>query len=185
MVCNSIMCINTSWWKICTWTNRVWRNVLIRVSWYVWMIVWWHAWIIIIIRLLLMWVLYIALMNVLNIFSLHPPWNIFLREPWWIIHSPSKVIQIIVVVMRNISISLITTNRKIQQSTNLTYIMGGRGYGLRHISTYLITINTLSTIVTSILDSQLMPNSTASIFTPTTTCFIFMKTFVNTTISTR
>ena len=70
---------------------------------------------------------------------------------------------------------------KIQQYTKLSYIMRERGAGLRHISTYPITINTLSTIVKGRVAYLLRPNSTYTIVTLTITSYIVMKTIINTT----
>ena len=64
---NYIRCIHRSRSEI---RKHMWWHVVIRVSWHAWMRVRRNDWII------------ITRMILMNIFSLHTPWNIFLREPW-------------------------------------------------------------------------------------------------------
>ena len=67
-------------------------------------------------------------------------------------------------------------NRKNQRCNKIDLIMGGRGYGLRTISTSPITINNLSIIFKVIVANLLRPTSIA---TPTINSFVVMETIVN------
>ena len=64
-------------------------------------------------------------------------------------------------------------------------MMVGRGDDLGHISTSPITINTLSVIMKVLVADILIPNSTYSIITSTTTSYIFTKIIIDTTIINR
>ena len=116
-------------------------------------------------------------------FSLHTPWNRFLREPWADNVYPTMIIWRRLASLRPKSTSIVTMNGKTQQSTKLIWMMGGKGADMRHLSTSLITISNLSIIFKGILDYLLRPTSRSSITPPTITYFTVMKTIIKTTRS--
>ena len=118
-------------------------------------------------------------------FSLQNPWNNFFREPLVVNEYSSMAIQIKISGLIPMTTSVVTITIKPQWYTNITWMMGGRGDGMRPISTPPITVNTLSTIVKWIVADLLRPDSTSCTVTPTITSSIFMKTIIKITRSTR
>ena len=74
---------------------------------------------------------------------------------------------------------------KTQLSTKHTWIMGGRGDGMRHISNYPINMNNLAIILKDRVYDILRPTSTSFTITPTMTSFIFINTIIHMDIITR
>ena len=163
----TILKINKLVW--CHAWIMMWWNVLMRLWWHACMRVWGNTWIRTT-RIILM-----------TVFSLQTPWYIFFREPLINNVYSTMVIWKYFAGLRHIYTSLLITNIKPQWPYNLTWKTGGRGDGMRPISTFPITINTLCVIVEVQMSHLLRNISMYSIIKPNITSYIVMKTIINTT----
>ena len=143
IVWNYIRCIH--WIRSTIWpqTNLVWRNTWKNISWHVvirmwwnsWIRVYWNDWIIIIIRMINMYT-----------FSIHTPWNFFLRKPWVLnVYSDMVICRKLAGVI-HIPTPGITLTIKTRCSNIITWMMGGRRAGPRPKSTSPNSIKTFSNI---------------------------------------
>ena len=78
----------------------------------------------------------------MDIFSMHTPWNSFLREPWVANFYTIMVICKNLAGLRNITTSNINTTIETRWSTMVTLMMRGRRSGQRPKSTSPKSINT-------------------------------------------
>ena len=163
IVYNYIRYIYISRSKIWTQTNLVWWDSWINMRWYVVMRMWWHAWIrfflhawIIIIRIILMY-----------IFSMHTPWNSFLRKPWvGNVYSTMVICRKLDDVIP-MSTYVITITMKTILSTMIALMMVGRRAGPRLRSTSPNSINTFSNIEQVRVVDLFVPTPISCNITPT------------------
>ena len=162
VVWNYIRCMSRIRSAIWTQKHFVLCNAWVKMRWHVVIRMWWHA----LMRVCLhAWIIIIR-MILIDIFSMHTPWNIFLRKP-----SVSHVYSTMF-ICRNISgvIPRPTSdiNRTIKKwSMMITWMMGGRRFGPRPSSSYTNAINTFSKIEQGGVVDIFRPTSMSCTFTPT------------------
>ena len=99
-------------------------------------------------------------------FSMHAPWNNFLRKPWVRNVYSTMVICRKLAGVIHMPTSVITITIKTRWSTMITWMMGGRRAGPIPRYTYPNTISNLYSIEQGHLVDILRPNSTSCTITP-------------------